>query len=82
MGCSHLPREGEFMGQRGQEEPVSNIQLGKESSLHLQSAQPELCLTVPEPGKSPGAAGAEGILASTFPMFWCIPAQESSTDGM
>lgn len=29
MGCSHLPREGEFMGQREQEEPVSNIQLGK-----------------------------------------------------
>lgn len=66
-------------GAREQEEPVSNIQLGKgvfPSTCRMLS--PELCPTIPEPGKSPGAAGAEGIPASTFPVFWCIPAWESS----
>lgn len=51
---------------------------GKRSvPFHLQNAQPR-AMPDPEPGKSPGAAGAEGIPASTFPVFWCIPAWESS----
>lgn len=56
MGCSHLPREREFIGQREQEEPVSNIQLGNSVPFHLQNARPRAvpdysCMGIQE-GKS------------------------------